>query len=40
MSKELTEEQIASWRKILTGMIGPYTLIMPKEEITAFCDKF
>lgn len=39
MSEKLTDEQIKNWRKVLVGMIGPYALIMPKEEIQAFRDK-
>lgn len=39
MSEKLTDEQIKNWREVLVGMIGPYALIMPKEEIQAFRDK-
>jgi len=39
MSEKLTDEQIKNWREVLVGMIGPYALIMPREEIQAFRDK-
>ena len=29
----LTEEQIKNWRKVLSISYGPYSLIMPEEEI-------
>ena len=33
ITKEMTEEQIENWRKILLLSVGSYALIMPKEEI-------
>ena len=36
---KLSDEQIENWRKTLCGMIGPYALIMPKEEVQAIRDK-
>lgn len=36
---KLTDEQIKNWRKFLSGLLGPYALIMPKEEIEKFRDK-
>jgi hypothetical protein len=30
---KLTEEQIKNWRKMLCGILGPYALIMPVEDI-------
>ena len=32
---KLTPEQIGNWRRVLIGMIGPYAIIMPDEEIQA-----
>ena len=39
MSEPLTDEQVENWRKVLLGMIGPYALIMPREDIQAFREK-
>jgi len=40
MDKEiLTDEQIDNWRKVLSMSLGPYALIMPKEEVQAIRDK-
>ena len=36
----MTPEQIKNFRSVLVGMIGPYALIMPDEEIVAMRDKF
>ena len=32
-TKQLTPEQIKNWREVLCGMIGPYGLMMPPEEV-------
>lgn len=32
----LTTEQVENWRKVLSGMIGPYALIMPTTHVEAF----
>lgn len=37
---KLTKEQIENWRRILTGMVGPYALIMSDEEIQVLKDEF
>ena len=37
---KLTTEQIENWRNVLLGMIGPYALIMPVEQVQAMRDKF
>lgn len=37
--ENMTKEQIKNWRRILTGMIGCYALIMPESDIIAFRDK-
>lgn len=37
--KTLTPTQIENWRRVLCGMIGPYALIMPVEDIQKFRDK-
>jgi hypothetical protein len=34
----LTDEQIENWRKALCISIGPYALIMPKEEVQKLHD--
>jgi hypothetical protein len=36
---ELTPEQIVNWRNILLGMIGPYALIMPCEDVQKMRDE-
>lgn len=40
-SQEMTDEQVQNWRKMLCGVfgLGPYALIMPKEEIIALRDR-
>ncbi len=40
MDNQLTEEQINNWRNVLVGMLGPYALTAPAEEIQAFRDRF
>ena len=35
----LTFEQIKNWREVLCGMIGPYALMMPDEEVQRLRDK-
>jgi hypothetical protein len=35
---KLTPEQIKNWRNILLGMIGPYALLMPDEEVQQIRD--
>ena len=34
----MTAEQIKNWRNVLLGMVGPYALIMPEEEILKIRD--
>jgi hypothetical protein len=36
--KQLTPEQIKNWREVLCGMIGPYGLMMPPEEVQRLRD--
>ena len=36
---KLTPEQIENWRRVLCGMIGPYALMMPSEQIQMYRDK-
>ena len=31
----MNDTQIENWRHILVGMVGPYALIMPREQIIA-----
>ena len=38
MSEEMTDKQIENWRKILVVTLGPYAMLMPKEEIVAIRD--
>ena len=35
----LTPEQIKNWRIVLCGMIGPYAMIMPDDDVQAIKDK-
>ena len=37
--EKLTPEQVENWRKAMVGMLGPYALIMPVEQIQAMRDK-
>ncbi len=37
---KLTPEQVENWRNVLLGMVGPYALIMPVEQVQAMRDKF
>ena len=37
--EHLTTEQITNWRRVLAGMIGPYALLMPDEEIERLCHR-
>jgi hypothetical protein len=30
---KLTPDQIANWRKMLLGLVGPYAMLMSDEEI-------
>jgi len=36
---QLTDEQIANWRRMLCLQFGPYALIMPREQIEAHADR-
>ena len=36
---KLTPEQIKNWRNTLVGVIGPYALIMPDEEVQKIRDE-
>ena len=40
LERKLTPEQIENWRNVLLGMIGPYALIMPVEQVQKWRDKF
>lgn len=35
----LTPDQIKNWRRVLFGMVGPWALIMPEEDIQAMLEK-
>jgi len=39
-SDKLSPEQIETWRDLLCGLLGPYALIAPVEEIQRLRDKF
>lgn len=39
MEQKLTPEQIKNWRNVLFGMIGPYALIAPDEDIQKMRDE-
>ena len=39
MNEKLTDEQIKNWRKVLIATLGPYALIMPKEDVQKIHDK-
>ena len=36
---ELTDEQVKNWREVLCATLGPYALLMPREQVQAFRDK-
>ena len=37
-SDKLTPEQIKNWRNVLLGMLGPYALLMPDEDVQKMRD--
>lgn len=37
-SDKLIPEQIKNWRNVLLGMIGPYALMMPDEDVQKMRD--
>jgi hypothetical protein len=39
MNKQLTDQEIEKWRRILVGKFGPYAFVMTKEQIQGLCDK-
>ena len=38
-NNELTDKQIENWRRVLVTMIGPYALIIPREQIQHIRDR-
>lgn len=36
---KLKPEQIEHWRKVLCGIIGPYAMLMPDEQIQQIRDR-
>ena len=36
---QLTDEQVENWRRVLCNTIGPFALIMSREDIQKFRDK-
>ncbi len=39
MSEQLTDEQVAYWRRVLPGMFGVYARLMSREQIQVVRDK-
>jgi hypothetical protein len=39
MSEILTDEQVENWRRVIVGMLGPYALIMTREQIMTIRDR-
>jgi hypothetical protein len=39
MSEPLTDQQVENWRRILTAQLGPYALIMTREQIQEYRDR-
>lgn len=39
MSEPLTDAQVENYRRLLIGILGPYALIMPREQIEAYRNK-
>jgi len=37
--EKLSPEQLKNWRRVLVGIIGPYALMMPEEDIQKYRDK-
>mgnify|MGYP006980376562 CR=1 FL=1 len=35
----MNDTQVENWRRVLLGMVGPYALIMPREQIIALRDR-
>jgi len=35
----MNDTQVENWRRVLVGMVGPYALIMPREQIIALRDR-
>ena len=35
----LTDAQVENWRKVLLGTLGPYALMMTREQIQAYRDR-
>ena len=40
MIDQLTDQQIENWRSVLVGIIGPYALLMPDEQVQALRDRY
>ena len=38
MFEPMTDEQIENYRRVLVGMVGPYALLMSREQIQALRD--
>lgn len=35
---KLSKEQIENWRKVLSGMFGPYAFVMSEAQIEAYAE--
>jgi len=35
----LTDEQVKNWRKAMVNLLGPYALVMPREEVERLRDR-
>jgi hypothetical protein len=40
MEGQLTPEQIKNWRTVMIGMLGPYAMLMPDEDVQRLRDRF
>ena len=36
LTEKLTPEQVENWRKVLTGMFGPYATLMSDEQVESY----
>lgn len=37
---DMTDKQIENWRNVLVSYLGPYALIMPKEQVEQAKNRF
>ena len=36
---KMTDEQVSNWRGLLVETVGPYALLMPKEDVIKYAKK-